>query len=706
MAQDQAIRIGLDVGGTFTDLVLHDGRGRATAFQKVLTTPEDLTKGIIAGLDQLLASAGITSDGVGRILHATTVATNAVLERRGSRTALITTRGFRDVLLIGRQKRYNTYDLYLDKPAPLARRRHIYEVDERVGFNGEVIRPIDAASIDRAIDDLLAAGCELVAVVLLHSYANPAHERAILERMRERAPQLSVSVSSDLSPRYREYERASTTVTNAYVRPLVRQYIDRLQQALEKRRFSAAFSIMQSNGGVTSVELARQYPVRIIESGPAAGVLMSAAVGVAEGLRHIITFDMGGTTAKLGAVDDGKPVITPTFEVDNRHFRRFSGLPLNVAAVELLEIGSGGGSIATTEMGLIRVGPISAGADPGPICYGRAGTCPTVTDANLVLGYLDPMFFNGGAITLDAEASRRGIAEHIAQPLKIDVPSAAWGIHAVVNSNMETAMRVISIERGRDPRQYGLVAFGGAGPIHACRLARSLGIRTVIVPHGAGVGSAIGLLTAEPRIDVSITRILTMVPDAYRPIEDIYQDLEGRAAAEMAHLAAPGDRVHWSRHAYFRHVGQGFEIRVDLPPGPIGEGYVADCLDAFFAAYEKQYGYRDNDSVVEAVDWQLVGEIGEERDALRLAGGRANGAAKTTTRGAKTAATRLAFFPEAGGFVDCAVIYRDDIAPGARIVGPAVIEEREATTVVLPGDVARVTDNGHLIIEIDAGARA
>jgi N-methylhydantoinase A len=422
----------------------------------------------------------------------------------------------------------------------------------------------------------------------------------------------------------------------------------------------------------------------------------------AEGLRHIITFDMGGTTAKLGAVDDGKPVITPTFEVDSRHFRRFSGLPLNVAAVELLEIGSGGGSIATTEMGLIRVGPTSAGAEPGPICYGRSGTRPTVTDANLVLGYIDPLYFNGGAMTLDAEAARRGIEAEIARPLGIDGVAAAWGIHAVVNSNMETAMRVISIERGRDPRQYGLVAFGGAGPMHAARLARALGIRNVIVPHGAGVGSAIGLLNAAPRIDVSVTRILPLTSSMHPRIADIYDELEARARSEMAQLQ-PGGAVRWSRHAYFRHAGQGFEIAVELPMKPIGERYVADCLAAFFAAYEKSYGYRDTDSVVEAVDWQLVCELPEEDCRLRVAGSRTPAGAGS---GDKPRGTRQAFFPEAGGLVECTIIDRDGLAPGQRVEGPAVIEEREATTVILPGDVAQLSANGHLVIETGAGERA
>jgi N-methylhydantoinase A len=691
------IRIGFDIGGTFTDLVLHDAERGKMVFHKILTTPADPTRAVMDGLVALIGSAEVKSEALNRFYHATTVATNAILERRGSATALVTTRGFRDIVLIGRQKRYNTYDLYLDKPPPLVRRRQIFEVDERIGFDGEVIEPLDMASVDAAIDAVLAVGYQSVAVVLLHSYANPAHERAVCERVNKRAPGISVTLSSDVSPRYREYERASTTVANAYVKPIIASYLDSLDVSLARERMSRSMMIMQSNGGLMSPELAREYPVRIIESGPAAGVLMCAAVGREEGLPHVITFDMGGTTAKLGAVDDGEPVITPTFEVDAKHFRRFSGLPLNVAAIELLEIGNGGGSIATTDMGLVRVGPTSAGAAPGPICYGRGGDRPTVTDANLVLGYIDPHFFNGGAMQLDIEAARRGITKHVAEPLAIDVVAAAWGIHAVANSNMESAMRVISIERGRDPRRYGLVAFGGAGPLHAARLARALGIPKVIVPYGAGVGSAVGLLNAEPKIDVSLTRIFPLSPGAHGQIANVYDELEARARQEIAVVSA-GARPEWSRYAYLRYAGQGFEVRVQLPAGPIGKDYVTRCLAAFFGVYEKKYGYKDTAATVEAVDWQLVatvpGHNSVARDGFRLD-------RRGPCRGALAA--RRAYFPEAHGVVECAIVDRYAMTTETQIRGPAIIEESEATTVVLPGDVASLSPRGNLIIAVAEG---
>lgn len=693
------IRIGFDIGGTFTDLVLHDPvRGRLV-IHKLPTTPGDLSRAVMDGLDILLDAAGCTADRVDLVLHATTVATNAILERRGSRTALLTTRGFRDVVLIGRQKRYNTFDMYLDKPAPLTNRRYIYEIDERVGFDGTVITPVDPASVDAAIDALLAADAESAAVAFMHAYANPAHERAVAARLRERAPELSVTLSSDVSPKFREYERISTTLANAYVRPIVDRYLDGLKRLLTARGIAAELYVMQSNGGLVSPDLAREYPVRIVESGPAAGVLMCASVGRAEGFDHVLTLDMGGTTAKLGAIDDGEPVITPTFEVDSKHFRKFSGLPLNVAAVELLEIGNGGGSVATTEMGVIRVGPQSAGAEPGPICYGKGGGAPTVTDANVTLGYINPGYFNGGAMALDLAAARAGITREVADPLGIDVGMAAWGIHAVANSNMETAMRVISVERGRDPRRYVLVAFGGAGPLHAARLARSLGIPKVVVPHGAGVGSAIGLLDADSRIDVSVTRILPLTGDADAPIAAIFEELEARAWRELRRVredAAP----RWSRRAYLRHAGQGFEINVRLPDGPIGPGYGRACLERFFESYERSYGYRDSDAQVEGVDWQLEATLGGpgEVEAAVSALARRTGTPRPV-------ATRTCYFPEATGWIDCTVVDRDGLAPGERVQGPAIIEERESTTVVLPGDVAALSERGHLVITIGGGGR-
>lgn len=689
------ITIGFDIGGTFTDIVVEDADTRQMTFLKVPTSTGRPADGVASGLDQMLERLGRGAGDVAGLLHATTIATNAILERKGSLTGLITTKGFRDILLIGRQKRYNTYDLYLDKPEPLTLRRYIAEVDERVTHEGEVLEPLDLESVDRCVEGFLASGITTVAVALLHAYANPSHERAVRERILGKAPHLSVSLSSDVSAKIREYERTSTTVANAYVKPIVADYLAELTEALTKRGLPADMHIMQSNGGLVTTELASEFPVRIVESGPAAGVLLAARVGKDEGVRHVLTFDMGGTTAKLGAVDDGEPVIAPGFEVDARHFRKFSGLPLNIQAIELLEIGSGGGSIASTEAGLIRVGPKSASAYPGPICYGRGGALPTVTDANLVLGYLNAERFNAGAMTLDLEGARAGIAHEIADPLGLSVEEAAWGIHAVANSNMETAMRVISVERGRDPRIHVLVAFGGAGPLHAARLARALRIPRVIVPMGAGVGSAIGLLNADHRVDTSLTRILRLAPENVGQMEAIFAGLEAEARAELARLNESGN-VRWKRQAYMRHVGQGFEIKVDLDAETTdAPAFVTAARTAFQTAYQQVYGYIDEEAEIEGVDF-LVTAIAPSS----VASG-AGAAQRQPATGPAVTGTRRVYFPEAGGFVPATVIDRYAMTPDVAFEGPAVVEEGESTTIVLPGDRVSLSPSGHLVVTID-----
>jgi N-methylhydantoinase A len=685
------IRLAFDIGGTFTDLVLQDTDTQRVVAHKIPTTPGDLRHAVMAGLAQLMERAEALPGSVGSVFHATTIATNAVLERKGVRAGVLTTRGFRDVVLLGRQKRYDTYDMYMDKPAPLTRRRFVFEVDERLGFDGAVVDPLDMESVDAAAASLVEADIESVAVCLIHAYANGAHEEAIAKRLSEQAPGISVSLSSRVSAKIREYERVSTTLANAYVKPIVGRYLNDLETSLKEAGFTPDLFVMQSNGGLVSTALAKEYPVRIIESGPAAGVLMCGVVGREEGFDHVLTFDMGGTTAKIGAIDEGVPAITTTFEVDAVAYRRYSGLPLNIPAVELLEIGAGGGSIARTDTGLIEVGPQSAGADPGPMCYGAGGSQPTVTDANLVLGYLNPDYFNGGAMRLDVDAAAAGITDAIAGPLDLTLGEAAWGVHAIANSNMERAMRVVSVERGRDPRNYALVAFGGAGPLHAARLARALDIPKFIVPFGAGVGSAIGLLDADPRIDVSVTRIFRLTADGHLRIGEVYDELLARAADDVSHLAA-GTAPVWTRYAFMRYVGQGFEIKVDLPDGPIEAGYVERTALAFHDAYERNYGYRDEEAEIEAVDWTLVATIPAGNTAVASGTDESDQAAEETTR--------QAYFPELGGFAECAVINRYAMTSSQTVSGPAIIEEREATTVILPGDQAVLSSHGHLIVSI------
>ncbi len=686
-----AYRIGVDVGGTFTDFVLRDEASGRVAVHKVPSTPADPSEAVRNGLPAVLEMAGAGAAGMGQLVHATTVATNAIIQRHGAKTALVTTRGFRDVLLLGRQKRYETYDLHMRKPDPLIPREQIFEVRERVSFEGEVLEPLDPEDLEAVVESIAEEGYEAVAVALLHAYANPAHERAVGEALCRRMPGAALSLSADVSPKLREYERTNTTVANSFVKPLVGAYVRRLAEDFAAIGSDADLSIMQSNGGLVSPALAGEYPVRIVESGPAAGVLLAGQIGRELGADRILSFDMGGTTAKLGAIDGGEPVIAPVFEVDPVKYKKGSGLPINVPSVELVEIGAGGGSIALAVDGAVRVGPDSAGADPGPACYGAGGVRPTVTDANLVLGYLNPAYFNGGAMTLDANAAAAALREHVARPLGLSVEEAAWGIHLVATGNMEHALRVVSVERGRDPRKYALVAFGGAGPLHAARIARALGVGRVVVPRAAGVGSAVGMLAADSRLDASMTRLVRLDEAAPKDIATIYAGLEARLAEDLGHL--PGARAPvFRRFAYMRHAGQGFEIHVDLPDGEIGAGFPAACEAAFRTAYKARYRTEDPASAVEGVDWALAAIVSNSR-------GISAGEAKAPPTG-EPPGSRQAWFPETGGMTETAVWRREAIEPGAVIEGPAIVEDAEATTVVLPGDRARPGPNGHLLIDI------
>jgi N-methylhydantoinase A len=689
------MRVAFDIGGTFTDFVLEDVPAGRLAFHKVPTTPSDPAAAVLAGLDTLCKEANVAPHQIGGILHATTVATNAILERKGPKTALITTAGFRDVLIIGRQKRYDTYDMYLAKPTPLLRRRDIYEVAERTLADGSVEAPLDLAELERVLDRLDENNYASVAVCLLHAYARGEHERLIGERLARRNPQRAISLSSEVSPKFREYERASTVVANAYVKPIVNGYVRRLTGALAQKGIGCPLFIMQSNGGLVPPELACEMPIRIVESGPAAGVLLCGVIGAEEGFQRVLTFDMGGTTAKLGAIDGGEPAISPTFEVDQVRYRKGSGLPINVPALELLEIGAGGGSIARAEMGLIKVGPESAGADPGPACYGRGGTQATVTDANVVLGYINPDNFNGGAMRLDAKAAAEAVNRELGAPLGLGGGEAAWGIYTMANANMERAMRIVSVERGRDPRRYGLVAFGGAGPLHAARLARVLGIPKIIVPWGAGVGSAIGLLEANTKLDQSLTRILVLGAGAEAEIGEIYRALEARIDTDLKRLGGSLAPV-MARFAYLRYLGQGHEIRVDLPAFATGTNFIAELVARFEAAYLAKYGYRQAGAAVEAVDWYVVATIRNGAAAAdRARGWRGEGT------GNARRATRRAYFPELGGYVDTPVFERAALGAGEAVGGPAIIEEAEATTVLLPKAMARVSTRGHLVISVN-----
>ncbi|MGE0314289.1 MAG: hydantoinase/oxoprolinase family protein [Lautropia sp.] len=689
-------RIGVDVGGTFTDLALYDEAAGEMHVRKILSTPADPSIAVLQGLDELVARAGLSVAALAEAIHATTVATNAVIQRNGPATGLLTTKGFRDVLLIGRQKRWDLYDNSIDKPVPVVTRDHIWEAAGRMRHDGTELTALDEAGVRRAARQMVAAGIRTVAIVFLHSYANASHERRAAQIVRDAAPGLSICLSSDVSPVYREYERASTTTLNAYLMPIVGDYVRRIERGLLERGFRQKLFIMQSNGGVATPDIVEQFPIRIIESGPAAGVITAARYTGAAGTDNLLSFDMGGTTAKVCLIEAGRPALSSQFEVDMVHLKRNSGLPINVSAIDLVEIGSGGGSIARVEMGAIAVGPQSAGSEPGPICYARGGVDPTVTDADLVLGYLDADHFLGGEMHLDLPAARRGIDAAIGKPLGIDTAAAAWGIHEVVTATMAQAARVVSVSRGKDPRDFALVPFGGAGPVHGVRLARMLGCSRVVFPHDAGVESAVGLLVAEPAFDLVQTRIVALDAGTITAINAIYGELE---AAGRRQLAACGIRsgVRLRRSADMRFRGQGYEITVDLPQARYRAADARTLREAFADAYASTYGERsiDREDPIEIVHFRIK------------ASGRPGTGLKPILRpppdhDAPQAlkAHRQAYFPETGGFTRCPVFDRYRLKPGERMPGPALIEERESTIVVIPDCDAHLDPEGHVVVDL------
>ena len=684
-----AYRIGFDVGGTFTDFVLQSPSGElATA--KRLTTYPDPSEACLAGLDALIAASGVAWGDVAQAVHGTTLGSNVVIERKARGVGLLTTRGFRDVLVIGREKRYQVYDLQIEKPRPLIPRRLIGEVTERILADGSVRTPLDEADARRAVRELVARGVTTLAICLLHAYLNPAHEKRLAALVAEEAPRVTVTLSHEVSPTFREYERTSTTVVNAYVMTAVREYLAGLGRALAARGYRGRLFVMQSSGGIATAEAMQRYPVRMIESGPAAGALMAAAYGELTGHRDLIAFDMGGTTAKLALVEKGRPSTTTAFELHRVANAPGSGLPMNIQALDLVEIGAGGGSIARAALGVIAVGPESASSTPGPVCYGRGGAEPTVTDANLVLGYLNPDDFAGGSMRLDAAGAARALETKVARPLGLSLAEAAWGVHAIVNTNMELATRVVSIERGRDPRDLTLVAFGGSGPVHGCRLARALGIPRVILPAAAGVTAAIGLLAAEVRFDVARTYVRRL--DAVDParLSAMYEEMAAQALEVVRESAVAGD-VTVARGADARYVGQGYELTVPVPAGALDAAALARVRAAFDEVYAARYGYANPAEPVEIVTWKLSAVGGSPRIALAKASG--------TSDAAALKGRRRAYFPETGGFTETPVYDRYALGAGARLAGPAIVEERESTTVLPPGTAATVDEYANLLVE-------
>jgi N-methylhydantoinase A len=689
------IRIGVDIGGTFTDLVLH--RDSAPMFvEKVLTTPRDPSIAMHEGIAKLLTRANLRLSNVDLIVHGTTLVGNAILERRGAKTGMVTTRGFRDVLEIGREFRYELYDLNLDKPTVLVPRAMRREVTERVLSNGDVEVALDEEMVRQIGADFQRESIESVVVCFLNSYVNPSHERRAGEILHEVLGDLDITLSSDMAPVIREYERFSTATANAYVRPLMRRYLHRIDARLREDGFQGRVLLMASNGGVVGVNEAASRPALLTESGPAAGAVAASHVARENNLSKVLSFDMGGTTAKICFIDNAKPTRTNALEVARVHrFKRGSGLPLQIPVIEMIEIGAGGGSIARVDqMGLLKVGPESSGADPGPACYGLGGKLPTVTDADLVLGYLDPDYFLGGEKKLDKKAAVEAIRT-IATPLGLTVVEAASGIYDVVNTHMATAARVHAAETGRDSRRYVLTAFGGAGPVHAYGLARALGVSSFLCPFGAGVTSAVGLLIAPPIFERSRSYPVKLDRLNWDEVRDIYAQLSQEAVQIHGEMGG-SRRFRLQYMAEMRYVGQGYEIPVRLQARDIRGGNTQAVARVFEREYQRLFGHSVEGPLIEVVSWHLV-VLGEEPTGVSWDQLAAAAAARTarTQRG-----SRPVFFPETKGFLETPVFDRYRLDPGDTIDGPAVVEERESTTVIGPRSSLKVDDELNLMVTI------
>lgn len=690
-----AYALGVDIGGTFTDFILLDRKGAPPETKKSLTTLDDPSKGVLRGVSELLDDRAIPPADVLVMIHATTLATNCIIERDGAKTGLITTAGFRDVLEMGFETRYDMYDLGIDLPSPLVPRDLRQEVSERINASGEVLEPLDILGLRESLERLVSAGVTSVAVCLLHAYANPVHEQAVGEILETEFPKLFFSLSHAVQPEIREFERVSTTVANAYVQPRVKSYLQALQTGLRELGISSPLHIMLSSGGITTVDAAVAQPVRILESGPAAGVEAARAFGASIGYQNVISFDMGGTTAKIALVDRGTVSISNYFETARLHrFKRGSGLPIKSPTIELIEIGAGGGSLVWIDQhGLLKVGPQSAGSDPGPACYGLGGEQATVTDADLILGYLGKDGFSSYGLTLDLGLAEKALG-HLADQLGMSVTEAAWGVHEIVNENMATAARIHLVEKGKDPAELSVIAFGGAGPVHAYGLMEKLGARTLVVPRVAGVLSALGLLLADPAADLVRTHVSRLDDVEWDVINSLFDSMRTEA---MGYLPDTNDDdIEVGRSADMRYLGQGSEIRVLLPEGVLNANRTEEIRQAFFNAYDELFGRHLEDVPVEVISWRTrVTAIGHHQ-SLELDGKRSRKLPKPVYR--------EVFFSQIGGFSRVPVYEHKHLSLDSHLRGPAIVEAAESATVIAPGLACSVDQNQNLLVSSEIPA--
>lgn len=684
---------GTDIGGTFTDLFAVEIETGRSLTAKILTDHENPTASVSRGIEQMIASGGLNPEDVSRVLHGTTLVTNALIQRRGVRAALLVTEGFRDALEIGTEHRFDLYDLNIEKPRPIVPRHLRRPIRERVLADGSVETPLDVVQARAEIKSLLTEGVESIAVCLLHAFRNPVHERRVRELIAELAPSMHVSLSSEVAPEIREYERASTAAINAYVAPVVGPYLRALRERLERMGIRGSLLVMQSNGGTAVAETASQFPVRLLESGPAAGAIGAAYIARAMQREKVLFFDMGGTTAKAFIIDHGAPIVARKLEVAHVYrFKQGSGLPVQVPAVDMIEIGAGGGSIAHTDrLGLLKVGPESAESEPGPACYGLGGTLPTVTDADVVLGYIGTESFLGGKMQLNRDAARQAIARHLAEPLGLTVEEAAWGIHQVVNENMASAARVHLLERGRTPNDYTMVAFGGAGPTHAYGVARALRLLEVVVPWQAGVGSAFGMLCAPVSFDLARSMNVPLAQARWHEIARLLDEMVRECRQRVADAGVAPEEIVTMRSVDIRYSGQGHELQIDLEGLSWPEVRNEDVLMRFRAEYERLNVVRGPDAPLDLITWRASARGPVPQLPLR---------AGTTAQAAHARSQRPVYFGEKHGFLDTLVVPRDALSRGEKLTGPALIELGDATITVGPDASASMRDDGLIQITL------
>ena len=681
-------KLGFDIGGTFTDFILLNEKSGEIHTHKILTTPEEPSDAVIDGISHLIDKYDIDPKKIVHTTHATTLITNAFIERKGSKTGLICTSGFSDIIEIGNEMRYDIYDLLIELPEPIVSRNNRFEVDERITATGTVFKKLNTTQLNKIVDNIIKSGIEAVGICFLHSYKNNSHEEKVKEILKKKLKNVSVSVSNEVSPEIREYERISTTLCNAYVQPLVSKYLKKLLIEQKKLNLNNELSLMLSSGGITDIQTAIDYPINLVESGPAAGVLSAIYYGKQIKEKNILSFDMGGTTAKMGLIKDGKPTISDNFEIGRVHrFKKGSGLPVKIPTIELIEIGAGGGSIAhVDELGLLKVGPESAGADPGPACYERGNKYPTVTDANLVLGIINPDNFLGGRMQLNKDLSKEVIKENIANKLKISLIDSALGIYKIVNESMISATRVHIAERGSDPRKLILIAFGGAGPIHAHSIAKSLKMKGFVCPAKAGVASTVGFLNAPVSYDFFQSFISILKIDAFEKIDKIFETMKKRGLDTLLRSSEKQKDVKFILQADMRHKGQGHEILVDIKNEDIRNKNIQVIKNKFYKSYETVYGYSHK---------KLDIEITKLR--LKAIGKNPKFKISEENYDQKSKLTKRQIYLDKGKPLFASIYKRADLSELKNYAGPAIIEEIDST-VVIPNNCSFTKDHNQNII--------